>query len=159
MGFHIFRRLSVPQGVLSATEDSRQQTVVDLLTPEEQRFEPFPAGRVKLTGPHMFWAHAFSEKAGDERAARHWSEAKSLLIEGGYKTKPAAVEIITESPDETVIHLTITEGKYHQVFSASQRFELLFSQLAEFPRFKIRVKRNSPHRKPLQIRQKARMKR
>lgn len=27
----------------------------------------------------------------------------------------AAVKTITESPDETVIHLTITEGKYHQV--------------------------------------------
>lgn len=32
--------------MLSATEDSRQQTVIDLLTPEEMRFEPFPAGRL-----------------------------------------------------------------------------------------------------------------
>lgn len=42
----IYLMMNKPQGVLSATEDSRQQTVVDLLTPEEMRFEPFPAGRL-----------------------------------------------------------------------------------------------------------------
>lgn len=42
----IYLMMNKPQGVLSATEDSQRQTVVDLLTPEEMRFEPFPAGRL-----------------------------------------------------------------------------------------------------------------
>lgn len=42
----IYLMMNKPQGVLSATEDSRQETVVDLLDPELLRFEPFPVGRL-----------------------------------------------------------------------------------------------------------------
>ncbi|MBT2574039.1 rRNA pseudouridine synthase [Bacillus sp. ISL-51] len=130
----IYIMMNKPQGVLSATEDSRQKTVVDLLTPEEQRFEPFPAGRLdkdtegfllltndgqlahrllspKKHVPKTYEVHLKLPLSGEEIADLE----RGVIIEGGYKTKPAAVETITQSPDDMVIHLTITEGKYHQV--------------------------------------------
>ncbi|MCX2736449.1 pseudouridine synthase [Bacillus sp. AnS8] len=130
----IYVMMNKPQGVLSATEDSRQQTVVDLLTPEEQRFEPFPAGRLdkdtegfllltndgqlahRLLSPKKHVPKTYEVRLTSPLSPEDIVHLeRGVVIEGGYKTKPAAVEIITESPDETVIHLTITEGKYHQV--------------------------------------------
>ncbi|MEG0584754.1 MAG: pseudouridine synthase, partial [Cetobacterium sp.] len=35
-----------PPGVISATEDKRDATVVELLEPLHQHFEPFPVGRL-----------------------------------------------------------------------------------------------------------------
>lgn len=130
----IYVMMNKPQGVLSATEDSRQKTVVDLLTPEEQRFEPFPAGRLdkdtegfllltndgqlahrllspKKHVPKTYEVHLKSPLSSEDII----NLERGVTIEGGYKTKPAAVETIAQSPDDTVIHLTITEGKYHQV--------------------------------------------
>ncbi|KXZ20273.1 16S rRNA pseudouridine(516) synthase [Bacillus nakamurai] len=130
----IYVMMNKPQGVLSATEDSRQKTVVDLLTPEEQRFEPFPAGRLdkdtegfllltndgqlahrllspKKHVPKTYEVHLKSPLSPEDMI----NLERGVTIEGGYKTKPAAVETITQSPDDMVIHLTITEGKYHQV--------------------------------------------
>ena len=34
------------QGVISATEDTRDQTVIDLLDAEDRHFKPFPVGRL-----------------------------------------------------------------------------------------------------------------
>lgn len=42
----IYVMMNKPQGVLSATEDKRDRTVVDLLDEENRRYEPFPVGRL-----------------------------------------------------------------------------------------------------------------
>src|SRR5690606_18181629 len=42
----IYLLMNKPQGVISATEDKYDQTVIDLLADEEQNFEPFPVGRL-----------------------------------------------------------------------------------------------------------------
>ena len=38
----IYLMMNKPPGILSATEDDRQETVVDILEEEDQIFEPFP---------------------------------------------------------------------------------------------------------------------
>lgn len=43
---YIYIMLHKPPGVISATEDTRERTVLDLLSAEERLFEPFPVGRL-----------------------------------------------------------------------------------------------------------------
>src|SRR4051812_18081293 len=42
----IYLMMNKPQGVISATEDTRDRTVIDLLDAKEKHFEPFPVGRL-----------------------------------------------------------------------------------------------------------------
>ncbi|MDQ6423312.1 pseudouridine synthase [Paenibacillus sp. LHD-117] len=42
----IYLMLNKPAGVVSATEDNRDRTVVDLLNPEDRLLAPFPVGRL-----------------------------------------------------------------------------------------------------------------
>ena len=42
----IYLMMNKPPGILSATEDDRQETVVDILQEEDQVFNPFPVGRL-----------------------------------------------------------------------------------------------------------------
>ena len=42
---YIYLLMNKPDGVISATYDSREETVIDLLEVEHQVFEPFPVGR------------------------------------------------------------------------------------------------------------------
>ncbi|MGM0862374.1 pseudouridine synthase [Bacillus atrophaeus] len=130
----IYIMMNKPQGVLSATEDSRQKTVIDLLAPDDMRFEPFPAGRLdkdtvglllltndgqlahrllspKKHVPKTYEVHLRSGLSEEDIA----NLESGVFIEGGYKTKPAKVETIANSEEHTEIRLTITEGKYHQV--------------------------------------------
>ncbi|MCY8504351.1 pseudouridine synthase [Bacillus atrophaeus] len=138
----IYLMMNKPQGVLSATEDSRQKTVIDLLAPDDMRFEPFPAGRLdkdtvglllltndgqlahRLLSPkkHVPKTYAVHLRSGlsEEDIANLES---GVFIEGGYKTKPAKVETIANSEEHTEIRLTITEGKYHQVKQMAKAVE------------------------------------
>ena len=42
----VYIMMNKPPGVVSATDDNRDRTVIDLLPDEYRRFEPFPAGRL-----------------------------------------------------------------------------------------------------------------
>src|SRR4051812_21146690 len=42
----VYFMMNKPQGVISATEDSRDKTVLDLLVPQDRLLEPFPVGRL-----------------------------------------------------------------------------------------------------------------
>lgn len=121
--------LNKPDGVVSATEDARERTVLDLLPPEVRKFDMFPCGRldkntlglVLLTdnGP---LAHALLsprrhvEKVYRFVCAHPLSEADIERLErgvdiGGYVTKPCRVQMT----DATAGEITLAEGKYHQV--------------------------------------------
>ncbi|ARW07931.1 pseudouridine synthase [Bacillus atrophaeus] len=138
----IYLMMNKPQGVLSATEDSRQKTVIDLLAPDDMRFEPFPAGRLdkdtvglllltndgqlahrllspKKHVPKTYEVHLRSGLSEEDIA----NLESGVFIEGGYKTKPAKVETIANSEEHTEIRLTITEGKYHQVKQMAKAVE------------------------------------
>ena len=43
---YIYLLMNKPQGVVSATFDNRDETVIDLLYAEDQAFQPFPVGRL-----------------------------------------------------------------------------------------------------------------
>ncbi|MCY7778706.1 pseudouridine synthase [Bacillus haynesii] len=130
----IYLMMNKPQGVLSATEDSRQETVVDLLDPELLRFEPFPVGRLdkdteglllltndgqlahQLLSPkkHVPKTYEVHVNKPIDQAALDQLE-KGVDIGEGYVTKPAEASLLESENGVERLLLTITEGKFHQV--------------------------------------------
>lgn len=129
----IYLMMNKPQGVISATEDTRDQTVVDLLQIEDARYEPFPVGRldkdtegfVLLTNngklshellspkkhvPKTYYAHIQGKVTEDDIE----KFKKGVTLDDGYVTKSAHL-VILNSAEISEIELTITEGKFHQV--------------------------------------------
>lgn len=129
----IYLMLNKPQGVISATEDQRDRTVIDLLDPKDVVYEPFPVGRLdkdtegfllltndgqlahqllspKKNVPKTYFAVINSEVTEEDIEAFR----KGVILDDGYETKPGELKII-KSGLHADIELTITEGKFHQV--------------------------------------------
>lgn len=127
----IYLLMNKPAGCISATEDKEEETVVDILEPEDALFQPFPVGRLdkdttglllitndgklahQLTSPKRKVDKEYRVVLRDpitkDTAAKL---EEGIVLDDGYETKPATV---AETDDPTVIFLTIQEGKYHQV--------------------------------------------
>jgi len=130
LGAFLYLMLNKPAGVLSATEDSRQQTVLDLL-PEPMRHRGlFPVGRLDkdtvglliltndgplghvLTAPRrhrdkVYLARVDGTLEESDRAAF----AGGITLRDGLVTAPAELEIL----EPNLARVTLREGKYHQV--------------------------------------------
>ena len=122
--------LNKPAGLLSATEDSRQQTVLDLLTPELRRIGLFPVGRLDkdtrglllLTNDGAL-AHALlSPKRHVDKVYEAWLSApadaadaaafaEGILL-GDIRCLPARLEL---GEDPAHVFVTLHEGKFHQI--------------------------------------------
>ena len=130
---YVYLMMNKPPGVLSATEDNRDQVVTDLLRPEHQVFEPFPVGRLdkdteglllltndgklahELLSPKKHVDKVYYAKVdGKVLEADGLAFAQGVLLDDGYTTLPAQLTILT-SGLESEIELTIHEGKFHQV--------------------------------------------
>ncbi|MGG3572688.1 pseudouridine synthase [Bacillus gobiensis] len=130
----IYLMMNKPPGVLSATEDARQKTVVDLLDEGYGHFDLFPVGRLDkdteglllLTNDGVLAHQLLSPKKHVAktylvRLKKPLEEVDIDQLESGvwideeYKTKPAKVEKLHNENSLTEIHLTITEGKFHQI--------------------------------------------
>jgi 16S rRNA pseudouridine516 synthase len=130
----IYLMMNKPQGVISATEDSRHKTVIDLLELEDQGFEPFPVGRLDkdteglliltndgqlshtLLSPKKHVPKTYFAKINGSIPENTYEKFKEgVVLEDGYQTQPAKLQIVKDSMDESEIFLTITEGKFHQV--------------------------------------------
>lgn len=122
--------MNKPAGILTATEDRRQRTVLDLVSPEMRRMGLFPVGRLDkdteglllLTDDGDFAHRVISPKSAieklyyaqvggtveeaDIRAFREGVELKD-----GTKCLPAA--LVSLGTGECLV--TVMEGKYHQV--------------------------------------------
>ena len=125
--------MNKPAGLLSATEDHRQQTVLDLLPQELQRQELFPVGRLDkdteglllLTNDGATAHELLSPKKHVDKVyytrtdGRLTEEDCRLFREGitlgdGLECLPAELEIITAA-EESEAYVTLREGKFHQV--------------------------------------------
>ncbi|MCZ2259697.1 pseudouridine synthase [Sporosarcina sp. G11-34] len=129
----IYLMMNKPQGVLSATEDSRDKTVVDLLSEDFTHFNPFPVGRLdkdtegfllltndgklahnllspKKNVPKTYYAHISGEVTNQDAE----DFQNGVVLDDGYKTKAGELHIL-KSGETSEIELTITEGKFHQV--------------------------------------------
>ncbi len=129
----VYLMMHKPQGVISATEDNRDQTVVDLLDEEYLPFSVFPVGRLDkdteglllLTNDGKLAHNLLSPKKnvpktyyakvlGTVTKSDIESFKEGVFIEEDYKTLPAELNIL-KSDEISEIELTIYEGKFHQV--------------------------------------------
>ena len=125
--------LNKPQGVVSATEDGRYPTAVELIT-GRQRKDLFPAGRLDLDTEGLLLitndgdlAHRLlsPKKHVDKVYYLHFqgmlpSDAEQtfqdgIILEDGTKARPADLTILSSDKNGGKARLTIREGKYHQV--------------------------------------------
>lgn len=147
---YIYLIMNKPAGVISATEDFYQTTVVDLLIPEDRVRDPFPVGRLdidteglllltndgklshKITSPKYGVPKKYFVKLRDplEETAIDRFKRGVYLKDENVITKPAELEILS---DHTA-HLTISEGKFHQV---KRMFEAIQNKVLYLQRVQI----------------------
>ena len=125
--------LNKPAGYLSATEDGRGLTVLDLLPPELKKQGLFPVGRLDkdteglllLTNEGGLAHDLLSprhhvEKVYYTRVAGHLTEedcrafAAGMTLDDGLVCQSAGLEILSAG-EESEAHVTLREGKFHQV--------------------------------------------
>ncbi len=129
---HEYYMLHKPAGVVTATEDNLHRTVMDLL--ETARKDLFPVGRLDIDTEGLLLitndgelAHQllspkkhvdkvyFARVAGalPEDAAQRMAEG--MTLRDGTPVLPAELAIDGTDGNETLVRLTIREGKFHQV--------------------------------------------
>lgn len=130
-GGFVYIMLHKPAGVVSATRDRRERTVLELLPPELQRRELFPVGRLDkdvtglllLTDDGPLAHDLLSPKKHVDKVYRVTVEgtltqadraalAAGLTLGDGLVCREAELELTGEP---AVGLLTLHEGKYHQV--------------------------------------------
>lgn len=126
--------LNKPAGVVSATEDRRDTTVIDLIK-EKKRKDLFPVGRLdkdteglllitndgdlahRLLAPKKHVDKVYYAKIDGmvtEEDVKQFAEGIDIGAEEEEMTRPAKLDIM-KSAEESEIRLTIHEGKFHQV--------------------------------------------
>lgn len=127
----VYIMMNKPDGLLSATTDKRQKTVIDLLPEHLRRRGLFPVGRLDkdtvglllLTDDGPLGHELLSPKKHVDKIYHAWVEgnvdaadvealAKGLVLEDGLNCLPAGLEPLGDGSECLV---TLREGKYHQV--------------------------------------------
>lgn len=122
--------LHKPAGLLTATEDRKQPTVLDLLPPELRRIGLAPVGRLdkdteglllltndgelahRLLSPkYHVEKRYFARVDGELSAADAEAFARGMTLGDGLECLPAGLELL---PGHACI-VTLREGKFHQV--------------------------------------------
>lgn len=126
---NIYLVLNKPKGYISATEDKKQTTILDIVSKDYPVKDLFPVGRLDkdttgliiITNDGDFAHNILSPKKDSKKIyiakldipvtekMANGFESGVELIDG--KCKPAKLEII----DEYTALVTLTEGKYHQI--------------------------------------------
>ena len=133
--YHYFI-LNKPKGVLSATEDLHQKTVIDLLKNKDRYKDLAPVGRLdkdttglllitndgqlnhELLAPNKHVDKVYQALiAGKVTADTVTTFASGMELKDGTVLKPAKLEVldVDEGKDQSKIRITIKEGKYHQI--------------------------------------------
>ncbi|WP_091159045.1 pseudouridine synthase [Paenibacillus sp. 453mf] len=154
---YIYLMLHKPPGVISATEDLREETVIDLLDEEYVIFQPFPVGRLdkdteglllltndgqlahNLLSPRKHVPKTYEAKVlgriGDKEITVF---QQGVTLDDGYVTKPAELIVISEEQTDmgiiSNVQVTIHEGKFHQV---KRMFEAVGSKVLYLKRISM----------------------
>ncbi len=154
----IYIMMNKPAGYISATFDNYQDTVVDILDPELQAFEPFPIGRLdkdtvglllltndgklnhRLISPknHIDKVYfAEIDKPVDDEDVKAFQAG--IVLEDDYKCMPGKLEILKSDEHGAEVRVTIQEGKFHQVkrMFKTRGKEVIFLKRMEFGGLKL----------------------
>lgn len=125
--------LNKPAGYLSATEDGRGPTVLDLLPPELQKQGLFPVGRLDKDTEGLLLLTNEGGLAHDLLSPRHhvdkvyYARTEGCLMEEDVQAFAAGMTLgdgtlcqsaglkILSAGAESEAHVTLREGKFHQV--------------------------------------------
>ena len=129
----VYLMLHKPAGLVSATEDPRQPTVLELLPQHLRRVGIFPAGRLDkdteglllitddgalshaLMSPNRHVEKEYEAVVDGALAADAVSRfEQGMTLRDGTECKSAKLEILETEP-ELRVRVTLKEGKYHQV--------------------------------------------
>lgn len=126
---HIYIMMNKPQGVVSASSDPKQRTVIDLLPDSLRRPGLFPTGRLdkdteglliitddgpfahRVLSPKKHvdkWYFALLDKPADEDDIMAFQNG--IVLSDGYECLPAKLEC-----NDKEAFITINEGKFHQI--------------------------------------------
>ena len=132
---YVYYLLNKPKGVISATEDDRHKTVLDLLDDTARQKEVFPVGRLDvdthglllltnngqlsraMLSPKRHVAKVYqAQVAGlmDQADVERFAQGIELK---DFTCQPAQLEIIerNEGAKTSLVRITLSEGKFHQV--------------------------------------------
>ena len=131
----VYYMMNKPQGVISATEDSKHKTVLDLLDDLARSKEVFPVGRLDIDTHGLLFltndgqlAHALLSPK------RHVDKTYLAQVDGimtqedvekfaqgiplkDFTCQPAKLELVSidREKSQSLVRVTIAEGKFHQV--------------------------------------------
>ena len=131
----VYYMMNKPQGVISATEDPKHKTVLDLMDDYARAKEVFPVGRLDID------SHGLLLLTNDGKLAhallspkRHVDKTYLARINGvmtdadvetfaqgvplkDFTCQPAKLELVSidREKDQSLVRVTIAEGKFHQV--------------------------------------------
>ena len=131
---YIYLMMNKPDGVVAATFDNHEETVIDLLDPDFQIFEPFPVGRLdkdtvglqlltndgelnhRLISPKwhvdkVYYAEI--DKPVDDKDVIAFE--RGVVLDDEYKCMPAKLKILEADENGSKVEITVQEGKFHQV--------------------------------------------
>ena len=131
----VYYMMNKPKGVISATEDPKHRTVLDLLDDIAQSKEVFPVGRLDIDTHGLLLltndgqlAHALlSPKRHVNKT--YLVQVKGIMTQGDvdifaegiplkdFTCQPARLELVSidTEKNQSQIRVTIAEGKFHQV--------------------------------------------
>ena len=131
----VYYMLNKPQGVISATEDTKHKTVLDLLDDYARAKEVFPVGRLDIDTHGLLLltndgklAHALlSPKRHVDKT--YLAQVNGIMTDEDIETfskgiplkdftcQPAKLELVSidTEKDQSLVRVTIAEGKFHQV--------------------------------------------
>ena len=131
----VYYMMNKPQGVISATEDPKHKTVLDLLDDLARSKEVFPVGRLDIDTHGLLLltndgklAHALlSPKRHVDKT--YLAQVKGIMTQEDvekfaqgiplkdFTCQPARLELVTidTEKNQSQIRVTIAEGKFHQV--------------------------------------------
>ena len=131
----VYYMMNKPQGVISATEDPKHKTVLDLLDDLARSKEVFPVGRLDID------THGLLLLTNDGQLAhallspkRHVDKTYLAQVDGivtqedvetfaqgiplkDFTCQPAKLELVSidREKNQSLVRVTIAEGKFHQV--------------------------------------------
>ena len=131
---YVYIMMNKPKDTVSATEDAIEKTVVDILKEEDRIHKVFPVGRLdkdteglmlltndgelahRLITPKKDVVKKYYVEVSGELKEEHLSIVEAgVILEDGYKCKPARLEILESSENKSRANIYMTEGKFHQV--------------------------------------------
>ena len=131
---YVYIIMNKPKDTVSATEDAIERTVVDILRDEDRIYKVFPVGRLdkdteglmlltndgelahKLISPKKDVEKKYYVEVSGELKNEHLKIIKEgVILEDGYRCRPARLEILHSSEGNSKANIFITEGKFHQV--------------------------------------------